>query len=212
MTTTDWNAWHAPYDDAQSPLSRRRRIIQGHLRDWLDQTQPRDVRVVSVCAGDGSDLIGVLRDRRDTGRVQGVLVELDPTLAASARERLVASALTRIEVRETDAGASAVLLAAGPADLLLLAGVFGNISDADVHATITALPQLCASGGRVIWTRHRREPDLTGSIRSWFRQAGFTECDFRAPPDAIFTVGVCDYTGRRGAPAPLPDRLFRFNR
>lgn len=148
MTTTDWHAWHAPYDDAQSPLSRRRRIIQGHLRDWLDETQPRNVRVLSVCAGDGSDLIDVLRDRRD----------------------------------------------------------------ADRHATVAALPQLSASGGRVIWTRHRREPDLTGSIRTWFRQAGFTECDFTAHHDAIFTVGVCDYTGRRGSPAPLPDRLFRFIR
>ena len=37
-----------------------------------------------------------------------------------------------------------------PADLVLMAGVFGNITDADAQQTITALPEQCAADATVI--------------------------------------------------------------
>lgn len=37
-----------------------------------------------------------------------------------------------------------------PADLVLLCGIFGNIPDADVQATVRAAPQLCAPGAEVV--------------------------------------------------------------
>ena len=33
----------------------------------------------------------------------------------------------------------------------------------------------------MIWTRHRREPDLTPQIRDWFPASGFEEIAFDAP-------------------------------
>jgi hypothetical protein len=51
-----------------------------------------------------------------------------------------------------------------PADLLLVCGVFGNISDADIERTIDACGQLCKTGDTVIWTRHRAEPERGGGI------------------------------------------------
>jgi hypothetical protein len=81
------------------------------------------------------------------------------------------------------------------ADLVLLAGVFGNTRDDHVHQTIAALPMLCAHGAWVIWTRHRNDPDLTPTIRDWFEQAGFVERAFTAPEDAKFTVGVHKLAG-----------------
>lgn len=96
-----------------------------------------------------------------------------------------------------------------PADLVLLAGVFGNISDHDVRRTIETLPQLCATGATVLWTRSRRPPDLTPSIRDWFAAAGLPEQAFEAPAGELFTVGVQRYLG---APQPLDPSgaLFRF--
>jgi hypothetical protein len=35
-----------------------------------------------------------------------------------------------------------------PADVVLLVGVLGNVSDADVAATVAAMPRLCAVGAR----------------------------------------------------------------
>jgi uncharacterized protein (UPF0548 family) len=96
-----------------------------------------------------------------------------------------------------------------PADLVLMAGVFGNVSDADVFRTIEALPQLCASGATVIWTRSRRAPDLTPTLRCWLKEAGFGEQAFRAPDGQLFSVGVHRFAG---VPVPLspPGRLFKF--
>ena len=46
------------------------------------------------------------------------------------------------------------------------------------------MPQLCARRASVIWTRHRRRPDLTPRIRAWFHEAGFVERTFESPaPD-----------------------------
>jgi hypothetical protein len=46
-----------------------------------------------------------------------------------------------------------------PADLILLCGVFGNISQGDIANTINHLPQLSAEHATVIWTRHRHPPE-----------------------------------------------------
>src|SRR4051812_29233674 len=80
----DWLAWHAQYDDPQSPLSRRLRVVQGRLSEWLDEHEGA-VRVVSACAGDGRDVIEVLGRRPDAERVSAVLIEWDPRNADAAR-------------------------------------------------------------------------------------------------------------------------------
>jgi hypothetical protein len=95
-----------------------------------------------------------------------------------------------------------------PADLVLLCGVFGNISDADIHNTIGSLPQLCRIGSTAIWTRSRRAPDITPTIRQWFRESDFEEITFYAPDGELFTVGTQVF---RGQPLPLQSgRLFTF--
>ena len=207
--TTHWQRWHRPYDDRASPLSRRLGIVQQRIGEWLDRTAPGPVRVLSLCAGDARDLRGVLGARGDAARVEAVLVELDAGNAA--RAVTAAAGLPGVEVRVEDAGLTDACRDAVPADLVLLAGVFGNIADDDVRRTVHALPELCAEGATVIWTRHRRAPDLTPAIRSWFDEAGFDEVAFDAPGDVVFSVGTHRF---RGPPQPwLPGRrLFTFVR
>ena len=87
-----------------------------------------------------------------------------------------------MQVRQADAGLLANYADGVPADLVLLAGVFGNISDRDIRRTIEALPQLCATGATVLWTRSRREPGpdpehpglvrRRGAARAGLRRAG----------------------------------------
>jgi hypothetical protein len=131
------------------------------------------------------------------------------TLAAAAAS--AASDLPGVSVRCVDAGSTDAYAGCAPADLLLLCGVLGNVSDEDAERTIAALPGLCARGATVVWTRHRRDPDLTPAIRGWFTAAGFAEKSFAAPDDRIWSVGVHRLTG----PAqPLGEgrRLFSFVR
>ena len=66
---------------------------------------------------------------------------------------------------------------------------FGNVSDSDIRRTVEAAPALCSLGASMIWTRHRRPPDLTPQIREWFTAAGFAEIAFDAPGTGTM-VGV----------------------
>jgi len=209
--TTDWVAWHDPYGDPESPLSRRLSTVQRHILGWLDETAPRDVRVLSICAGDGRDLLGVLRQRGDAGRVTATLVEVVPELAERARGSADAAGLTGIDVRCADAGNAESYAGCSPADLVLLCGVLGNISDRDVEEVIARLPDFCAPGARVIWTRSRRSPDLTPTIRRRFGDRGFGEVAFEAPAGVLTSVGV-HQLARAPEPATRHTRLFAFVR
>ena len=189
MAGTDWTTWHDAYARPGSGLAGRLAAVRSHIARHLDSTAPSPVRVISACAGDGRDLLGVLADRDDADRVDALLVEQDDHLAE--RARAAAAALpSRVEVVTGDAAVSDVYAPLTPAGLVLMCGIFGNISDADIETTVAALPGLCAPGAEVIWTRHRHEPDVTPSIRQWFADAGFVEVDFVAPADDTWSVGV----------------------
>ncbi len=205
--TKDWQAWHEPYADATSPLSRRLQLVQRHIGLWLEDRQGETLTAVSTCAGQGHDLLGVLATRADADRVRATLLEVDERNVAAAQA--AAADLPNVRVDQVDAGDLAAYVGSVPADLALMTGVFGNISDADVHRTIEALPLLCAPGATVIWTRSRRAPDLTPTVRCWFKEVGFVEHAFHAPAGVLFSVGVHRFAG---VPVPLsaPGRLFQF--
>lgn len=209
MARRDWVAWHDPYDDDGSPLHRRLQIVQRHIAAVVDRAPEGTIRAVSMCAGQGRDLIGALTDHPRRRDVVARLVELDERNAEVAQAAARASGLDGIDVVAADASVSDAYEGAVPADLVLVCGVFGNISDADITGTIEFLPQLCAENATVIWTRHRRPPDATPPIRACFETSGFDELAFDAPEDLLFAVGV----GRlRTPPAPLQRgiRLFDF--
>jgi len=207
---TDWLEWHQRYEDPDSSTSHRLRRVQGHIAEWLDRRDEPALRVVSVCAGHGLDLLGVLRNRTDAGRVRATLVELDPRNVEIARKNAT-GVEADVDVLEADAGNRTTYRGVVPADLVLLVGVLGNIGDDDVEGTVRALPELAAEGATVVWTRTRKLPDLTPSVRRWFAEAGFTERAFDAPDAFHFTVGVHELAG---PPKPLRSegRLFTFVR
>ena len=208
---TDWQAWHASYADPDSDLSRRRRSVQRQITGWLDGRDDDRLRVVSACAGDGRDLLEVLAARPDRARVTATLLELDDGLAESA-ERYAATHGLAVDVRRHDAGASDSYTGAVPADLVQMCGVFGNVTDDDLRATVQTLPELCTPGATVIWTRGRfAAGDLTGEIRAWFGEAGFDEVAFDAPSNTKYRVGTHRLVA---APRPLTPgrRFFRFTR
>jgi hypothetical protein len=190
-------------------MSARLAAVQMRVREALDRAAIGPIRLLSACAGQGRDVAGALTGHPRAADVSGVLVELDPVLGRQARDLLDAAGLSRLEVRTADAGTTDAYVGAVPADVVLLCGIFGNVADADVERTARSSNQLCAPGATLIWTRHRRPPDLTPTIRAWFVESGFTELAFDAPADALFSVGTCRFDGD---PAPLQrgSRLFTF--
>ena len=202
---TDWASWHAPYDDPHSPLSQRLQEVRRQISAALDRAPAGPLRLLSLCAGRGLDVLPVLTSNPRGCDVTGRLVELDARNAAAAREH----APPGVEVVQGDAGTTDTCAGAAPADLLLLCGIFGNVADDDIRRTAQAVPTLCAPGATVVWTRSTHAPDLTPSIRRWFADAGVTETSFLAEKPDGWSVSAGTFTGE---PQPLRPglRLFTF--
>jgi len=204
---SEWVEWHEGYRPG-SPLARRLVVVQDLLRRALDACAPGPIRVISMCAGDGRDLLGVLVDHPRRGDVHARLVELDPELAERARSR-AAQVSPNIDVVTGDASLTIAYAGAVPADIVLACGIFGNVGDDDIRNTVTHLPSLCAPAATVIWTRGTFAPDLTPTIRAWFVESGFSELDFVAVPATTAAVGA----DRLMDPPPAFERdvqLFTF--
>jgi Putative methyltransferase len=205
----DWVEWHRDYDDPGSLLSRRGELVQGHLRAELDHAAAGDIRLISLCAGQGRDVIDVLADHLRRDDVRARLVELDERNVATARRAARRAGLDGVEMLQADAGITDACAGAVPAHIVMVCGIFGNITVSDIQATVGALPSLCAPNALVLWTRHCVPPDLTPAIRSWFREAGFREEAFDISQDGFMSVGAHRLTGE---PATLLTgrRLFTF--
>lgn len=227
----DWFAWHHPYDDPASFLSRRLACVQRAITAWLDEAPAGTLRVISACAGQGRDLIGALEGHPRAPDVRALLVEADPRNVAVARQLAAAAGLAaQVTVVEGDASVTDAYADPRhdvlPADLVLMCGVFGNVPDDDIARTVSLLPTLCAPGAAVVYTRHRRPPDANPAIRRWFAEAGFEERSYDAPdaPGASGGPGASDGPTARAAvfavgayrlaapPAPFRagERLFTF--
>lgn len=185
---SEWVEWHDGYRPG-SPLARRLAKVQGMILAALDNAPPGPISLISLCAGDGRDVLGVLPGHPRGADVRGRLVELDPELAGRARER-AAAVSSAIEVVTGDASLTSSFSGAVPAGMVLACGIFGNITDDDIRNTVAHLPTLCAPGAVVVWTRGTFAPDLTPTIRRWFTESGFSELDFIAIPGTTVGVGV----------------------
>jgi Putative methyltransferase len=205
----DWHEWHRLYLEQDSALRRRLATVQAQLRKALPAELDGPLQIVSLCAGQGLDVIETLATYPHAQHVKARLVELNERNVVAACHLAADAGLSQVEIVQGDAARLAVYEGAVPADIVLACGVFGNISDQDIFHTIDMLPQLCRHAATVLWTRHRRPPDMTPAIRAYFVAHHFPEVDFVAPQDTLFSVGVNRYEGE---PEPLqPDaKLFAF--
>jgi hypothetical protein len=204
----DWVEWHAGYGDDGSRLAHRLRVVQEQIRAALDALPSGPATAISMCAGQGRDLIEVLAEHPRRADVRARLVELDPRNVAVARAAARAAGLDRVEVVEGDAGLVGEYVGLVPADLVLACGVFGNLSDADVEHTVAACATLCREGGTVVWTRHRGEPDRVPATCAWFEGHGFERL-FLTAPELGFGVGTHRLT-REPTPVRTRMRMFTF--
>lgn len=208
-TAQDWYQWHEAYDDPASDLAQRLAAVQRHVAVALDRAPPGAVRVVSICAGQGRDLIGATAGHPRRGDVRARLVELDRRNVDAAATAASRAGLEDVDVVCDDASTTSAYQGAVPADLVLVCGVFGHASADDIRTTIGLLPTLCAPGATVIWTRGGFEPDLRPAIRAWFGDEGFEEVGFDEGAGGGWGVGV-----NRLVVAPRPFqpgiRLFTF--
>jgi hypothetical protein len=204
----DWVDWHRAYDDPSSDLSMRLEAVIRFLRVALHAAPPGSIRVLSLCAGEARDLAAATAGHLRATDVTGIAVELDPGLAAEA-ERNLTTPGPGLAVRVADAGDTSNFRDVLPVDVLLLCGIFGNVTNDDIHDTLSAIPAMCRQDATVIWTRGRREPDITPTMRTWLDAVGCVRLGFDSPVPGGFAVGWDRFAGEP-RPGDLPQRLFRF--
>lgn len=207
----DYLDWHDAYEQPGSPLHQRLQVVVELLGAALDTAPPGAVRVVSLCAGQGADVLAVAQHHARGGDLTGLLVELDARNVARARRRIDDLGLDGLEVVEADAGRSDVYASAVPADLVVACGIFGNISERDIERTVRFLPSLCASGARVVWTRHPRQPEVLDRIQGWLEAVGFESERLVVSEEQGYGVGLAHLMA---PPAPYRpgEPLFEFIR
>ncbi|HEX3958250.1 MAG TPA: class I SAM-dependent methyltransferase [Trebonia sp.] len=210
MAARDWYAWHAGYDRPGSRLAQRLGWVQERIRVALDAAPAGQLRAISLCAGQGRDLIGVLATHPRRDDVTARLVELDPRNTAVARRLAAGAGLTGIEIVTGDASLASQYASLVPAHLVVACGLFGNVTDADVNATIGYCTALCATGGTVVWTRGRRwyegDRDLVPQVCAWFEERGFTR-QWVSDPQFAHCCGAHVFTG---TPSPLDSGAVMF--
>ncbi len=204
----DWQTWHDDYERPDSSLARRLRAVQDQIRLALDAAPSGPLRVISLCAGQGRDLLEVLADHPRRADVRARLVEVDARIAAYASAAAARLDRVEIEVLVGDAALTDHYRDLAPADLVLVCGVFGNVTSEDVERTVDCCTQLCAAGGTVIWTRHPDPPGRVPQVCEWFESRAFTRV-WVSDPTENFGVGVHRFAGE---PQPLLPgvRMFDF--
>jgi hypothetical protein len=178
------------------------------IKQALDEAPAGPLRVVSLCAGQGRDLLEVLAEHPRRDDVRARLVELDPRNAAVATATVNRHRLAGVEVVTGDAALTDHYEDLVPADIVVACGIFGNITDEDIERAIGFFPQLTKTGGTVLWTRGRTVPDRVPLILNWFDERGF-DLVWVSPPDVSYGVGAHRFTG---SPQPFVPgaQIFTF--
>ncbi len=209
----DWRDWHQHYDNPNSSISLRLNLVQGDLRRALAEASNDEngvVNLITMCAGEGRDVLPVLAKENSGRPVKAILVEYDETLAERARTAVQNLQLPDVEVKTADAGTTDTYLDLPLAQILTVCSVFGNIPVEDMQRTVATLPALLANDGIVIWTRAGRDQSL--AVRKVFLDHGFSEMSFTNTTDDTFWVGMYRVAGKPAQlHAPQPGtRMFSF--
>jgi hypothetical protein len=205
-----WYSWHAQYDDLESSQIDRLEAVQDCLIRAFDTAPPGPLRAVSICSGQSRDLLPVLIHHPRGGDASVRMVELDPLNASFLHGALGSTQLKDVDVVVTDAGITDVYLGAVPADLLLLGGVFANITLADASRTVTALTHMCRPGATVVWTSYGPRLDDAGEVLALFETSSFERVELQRDADGQYVVAAHRYVGPARALSP-GQRFFRFS-
>ena len=207
-----WSDWPERAYGRQR-YQQRLETVQKHLAECLDIAPPGPLRIVSICAGDGRDVIGVLRSHARREDVTAWLVELSPESVAHGICQATSAGLeSRVTFLNEDATIYETYKNIAPADIVLACGVWGHVPPEGRMPFVRALASFCKPGGCMLWSRgvakgmqHLRVVESLFSSPPWEKVAlSFT-------PDNKWAVAIHRYCG---PPRELPDsgQIFHFQR
>jgi putative methyltransferase len=148
-----WKGWPA---EAYSEVRYQQRLeaVQEHLRKNLNEAPAGPLRLISICAGDGRDVIGVLQTHKRRTDVSAWLVELDrESVAAGVRETSIVGLDDIVRFINGDATDYTTYEGIAPANVVLACGVWGHVPAHERASLAGAIAELCKLRGTITWTR-----------------------------------------------------------
>lgn len=209
-----WQSWHENYRNSL-PLRARLEEVSQQVTDAINAIESPRVHVLSLCSGDGRDLLKVLLSGNTNKAVDATLIELDPILVEQGREAFAEHGFSDfVQFRCADATLFSSYQDLPKAELVMVCGVFGNVRANHVERLIFSLKGFCSPGARVVWTRSLNEFDdgeaAAQRIRCCFKDTGFREAAFKRTPEGTFAVGSLIYEGEQER-LPSTGQMFEFS-
>jgi SAM-dependent methyltransferase len=207
-----WSSWP---EEAyrQNRYHQRLLTVQEHLAECLDVVAQGPVRILSICAGDGRDVVNVIGSHPRRTDVCASLVELDGRSVAAGKSETARAGLTgEVHFFNADATVFETYASLPSADIVLLCGVWGHVPTDERLQLVRGIAALCKPGGKVIWTRGVSQGLIRfDEIRSVFARAAWEMVRVSITSDNGWAVVTSRYRGR---PSELPanGRMFHFRR
>ncbi len=212
LRTGVWSGW--PEKAYQQPgYQQRLTAVQEHLVEYLDEAPPGPIRILSMCAGDGRDVIGAVRSHRRRKDVAACLVELNSQSVELGRGYLANAGLDRtLKFINGDATVYATYQNMGPADIVLVCGVWGHVPPNEKSMLVRAITTLCKPGGTVIWTRGTSKGIArVREIEALFAGSWWDKARVTYTPDAAWAVASYRYCGP-AQELPTDGQIFHFQK
>lgn len=212
LSSRAWKGWP---DEAYQQDSYQLRLaaVQEHVAQSIELAPHGPVRVISVCAGDGRDIIGSLESHRRRRDVVAWLVELDSqSVAAGIRNARSAGLANAVNFINGDATLYLTYKDIAPSDVVIVCGVWGHVPPQERSLLVRGIASLCKSGGRVIWTRGvSRSMARFREIQSHFVGPLWETVKVSFTLDHKWAIATNRYCG---SPSDLPQsgRMFHFRR
>ncbi|MDF5737855.1 MULTISPECIES: class I SAM-dependent methyltransferase family protein [unclassified Nostoc] len=208
----DWYEWHELYK-TEPKLQQRLEIVREYIAYSLNNSPEGAIQIVSVCAGDGRDLLGTLENHPRAKDVSARLVEINSNLVEHGRATIESLGLAKqIEFINGDATLATNYVEAVPADIVIVCGVFGNLADeTELNRLLDNLSFLSKPGAFVIWTRgHSNGIPYSENVRKILGASEFEEVNFKFTATGDMGVGLHRYLGENLA-QPKEQQLFVFS-
>jgi hypothetical protein len=205
----NWSTWHDEYENEDSELNARKRAVQAQVAAIATQCPPGPVTVVSICGGQGREVIGALADHPRRADVRGRIVELDEKNSAFARAWAKKAGLDKLEVVTGDASLSTAYAGLPPVDVVVVSGVVGHLCHPERVQLITFLHQIVRTGGYAVNTFYRGREGELQQLRDAFSAHQFEEESFETLAGKFqFTIARNRYLGQ---PKPFEPGVKVFN-
>lgn len=173
-----WTEWHEnAYNNTNSLAYQRTEIVKNLINKYLYEIN-KNVVIVSIGAGQGRDILSVLKERKDNNRIFTYLIDTDMECLDYAKNYAEKNNIINVNVVNIDGSLTENYKDIPKADLIIFCGMMNQKNTEEVKSLANNMKFLCNEDAQIIWSRHGYDEDYSTSFRNVFNENFYKELDF----------------------------------